>query len=85
MPVRLKNQCSKSEHGRKLSTDTFKKDMIHIYKGITPFFKKMAIKKIKPLTILNFQNDAQSKLKPQTVNQVVNCLGRILSFVCLRS
>lgn len=58
--------------------------MIHINKHITPFFEKMAIKKIKPSTILNFQDDTQTKLKPQTVNQVVNCLGRILSFCVLR-
>ena len=64
MLVRLKNHRCNSEHGRKLSPGTFKKDMIHINKHITPFFEKMAIKKIKPSTILNFQDDTPKKLKP---------------------
>ena len=81
---RLKNHREDSEYGRKISSGTMKKAMVHINKHIKPFFRKYTLGEIKPSTMLRFQEHLQKQMKPQTANQVFNCMGRILSFFVTR-
>lgn len=76
----LLNYRQESKHGHKISAGTHKKYMIAVNLHIVPHFQNMNLSAIRISTVQDFQDQLRKRMKPQTANQVVNCLGRMMSY-----
>jgi len=85
---RVENYRNDVKYGDKMSPATFKKTQVHLkhilfadIKSTQPSaLAQMEITSITPSKVVQFQQDLKKRIAPVTVNAVVNCLGRAMSF-----